>query len=90
MTDSTANTMTVTWTLELSEPLTQMEKDTIIGNLWDHIGNECSAEVPGFAKVTGVTVPAKQMERLSPILARRGKPSLRIALNSARQIPRLD
>ena len=38
-------TISLTGTLELSEPLTEKEKDTIIGNLWDHIHNERKASL---------------------------------------------
>jgi hypothetical protein len=49
--------MTMTWTLEFSEPLTEKEKNTIIGNLWEHIHSERDADIPGFAKIVHVTLP---------------------------------
>ena len=55
MTDNT--TITLTWMMELSAPLTDKEKDTIIGNLWEHIHNERHEGIPGFTKIAHVTAP---------------------------------
>jgi hypothetical protein len=55
MTDT--HTLTMTWTLHFSGPLTEKEKSTIIGNLWEHIHNEREGDIPGFAKITRVISP---------------------------------
>jgi hypothetical protein len=64
----TDTTLTMTWTLHLSDPLTEDEKRTTIGNLFEHIHHESKAErflkssrvesvKSGFAKVTRVIAP---------------------------------
>jgi hypothetical protein len=64
-------TLTMTWTIHLSAPLSEGEKDTIIGNLWEHIHNERDAGILGFVKVTRVVAPdgidrdARAYERLN-------------------------
>lgn len=47
-------TLSVTFTMHLTEPLTEKEKQTIIGNVWEHIDFETQEEVLGFAKIAEV------------------------------------
>jgi hypothetical protein len=50
-------TLSVTFTMHLTEPLTEKERDTIIGNLWEHIYNEWAENIPGFVKIAEVDSP---------------------------------
>jgi hypothetical protein len=55
-------TLTVTFTMHLKEPLTPDEKESIIGNLWEHIHQEafnadCAEGYPGFNKIAEVDSP---------------------------------
>jgi hypothetical protein len=52
-------TMTMTWTLHCTEPLTDEEKKTIVGNLFEHIGEEAGAGIEGFEKVERICYPAE-------------------------------
>lgn len=53
----TDTTLTMTWTLHLSEPMTDEEWDAVIGNIHQHILDEADAGIPGFAKIEEVTAP---------------------------------
>ncbi len=51
-------TFSVTFTMHLTEPLTEKEKSQIIGNLWDHIHNECEDGIAeAFGKIAEVDSP---------------------------------
>jgi hypothetical protein len=50
-------TLTMTWTLHLKEPLTDKEKDTIIGNLYEHLWEQRHCNIPGFVKIDEVVPP---------------------------------
>lgn len=50
-------TLSVTFTMHLTEPLTEAEKNTIIGNLWEHIHNERHEDIEGFVKIEEVDSP---------------------------------
>jgi len=57
MTTNDNTTLSITWTFELSSPLTAEEKDTIIGNLWEHIHHEREEGIAGFVKIVEVGSP---------------------------------
>jgi hypothetical protein len=56
-------TMTVTFTLLFSEPLTQEERDNIVGNIWKHIEVEQREDVLGFNKIANIVPPEGAVER---------------------------
>jgi hypothetical protein len=56
-------TLTMTWTLHLSEPMTDEERDAVIGNIYEHIFNEQAANIPSFVKVAEVVSPDGKYRR---------------------------
>ena len=56
-------TLSVTFTMQLTEPLTDNEKQTIVGNIWEHIDFETQEEVPGFAKIAAVECSDEEVTR---------------------------
>lgn len=49
--------LTVTFTMHLKEPLTDKERDNIVGNLYQHIAEERHGEFLGFDKIDFVESP---------------------------------
>jgi hypothetical protein len=46
-----SRTLSVTFTMRLTEPLTKEEKDAVIVSLWEHIRDERAEGMPGFTKI---------------------------------------
>ncbi len=55
-----SRTLSVTFTLRLTEPLTKEEKDAVIVGLWEHIRDERAEGMPGFTKVVGAESPGRK------------------------------
>ena len=68
-----SRTLSVTFTMYLTEHITTVEKDAVIVSLWEHIRDERAEGMPGFTKIVSAESPGRE-HRISK-KAMSGKPA---------------
>ena len=59
-----SRTLSVTFTMRLTEPLTKAEKDAVIVSLWEHIRDERAEGTPGFTRLSVLKAPSASIASL--------------------------